>query len=94
MRRSLICFSTLVAISLTTFSLLAQKKSAAGNVGLPKPPARGPVAFHGTPNTQPNRKYSDSPGHPNVPHVEMDGKWNGHDTGRNDPHYKLDQPFA
>jgi len=94
MNRSRIFLATLVSLSLTTFALSAQQKGAMPHTAAPKPPARGPAAFHGTPNTQPNRKYSDSPGHPNAPHVETDGKWVGHDTGRNDPHYKLDHPFA
>jgi hypothetical protein len=34
-------------------------------------------------------------GHPDVPHVDAKGdKWVGHDTGRNDPHYQMAQPFA
>jgi hypothetical protein len=42
---------------------------------------------------QQQRNFSDQPGHPNVPHV--DGKvWVGHDTGRDDPNYHVDQPFA
>jgi hypothetical protein len=27
------------------------------------------------------------------PHVERDGRWVGHETGRNDPHYHLDHPW-
>ncbi len=27
------------------------------------------------------------------PHVEADGRWIGHDSGRNDPHFHLDHPF-
>jgi hypothetical protein len=26
-------------------------------------------------------------------HVERDGRWVGHDSGRNDPHYHLDHPW-
>lgn len=61
----------------------------------PRPPSRGPQPYHGTPkppDQDHNRNYSDKPGHPNVPHV--DGKtWVGHDTGRDDPHYHLDNPW-
>ena len=32
-------------------------------------------------------------GHPNAPHVD-NNKWVGHDTGANDAHYHLDQPWA
>ncbi len=57
-------------------------------------PSRGPSPIRSAPHpVEPNRNYSDKPGHPNVPHV--DGKtWVGHDTGRADPRYHLDQPFA
>jgi hypothetical protein len=61
-------------------------------------PAHGPAPFHGTPHAAPpagqQRNYSDQPGHPNAPHVEANGSWTGHDTGKNDPHYHLDHPFA
>jgi hypothetical protein len=60
-------------------------------------PARGPSPFHGTPHAAPSggqqRNYRDQPGHPNVPHVESNGNWVGHDTGRNDAHYHLNRPF-
>jgi hypothetical protein len=57
-------------------------------------PSHGPAPVKSAPHpVEPNRNYSDQPGHPNVPHV--DGKtWVGHDTGPNDPRYHLDQPFA
>ncbi|HXA56871.1 MAG TPA: hypothetical protein VNU84_05505 [Candidatus Acidoferrum sp.] len=58
-------------------------------------PARGPERFHGTPHTGPEpRDFRDQPGHPNAPHVEADGRWVGHDTGRNDAHYHIDHPWA
>jgi hypothetical protein len=56
-------------------------------------PARGPAAFHGTPNREPNRSYSEHEGHPNAPHVDPGNHWVGHDTGRDDPHYHLDRPW-
>jgi hypothetical protein len=57
-------------------------------------PARGPAPFHGTPNAQEHRNFSDTQGHPNAPHVHDNGQWIGHDSGRNDAHYHLDQPWA
>jgi hypothetical protein len=61
----------------------------------PRPPAHGPAEFHGTPHApEEHRNYSDQHGHPDVPHVDKGNRWVGHDTGRNDPHYHLDHPWA
>jgi len=58
------------------------------------PPAHGPAPVRGNPKPPAeNRNLSDKAGHPNAPHVHPDGKWIGHDTGRNDPHYHLDHPW-
>jgi hypothetical protein len=57
-------------------------------------PPHGPAAFHGRPTPSGDvRSYHDHDGHPNAPHVHADGRWIGHDTGRNDDHYHLDHPF-
>jgi hypothetical protein len=71
-------------------------------------PARGPEG-HGAPernapehnapehNAQPEsdrRTFSDQRGHPEAPHVHASGdRWIGHDSGRDDPHYRVDHPF-
>ena len=94
MKRYLIFLAALFTLSLTSFALLAQQHGNSSHAAAGRAPVHGPAAFHGMPNTQPNRNYSDAPGHPNAPHVEVNGKWVGHDTGRNDAHYKLAQPFA
>lgn len=58
-----------------------------------KPPSHGPKTFQGKPQpVGPERKFSDKPGHPDVPHVDGN-KWVGHDTGRDDPQYHLDHPW-
>jgi len=78
----------LTGFLVTSVSVVAQHREAA-----PRPPARGPADYHGTPKTyEPQHNFSDKAGHPSAPHV--DGKtWVGHDTGPNDPHYHLDHPF-
>ena len=59
-----------------------------------RPPSRGPQEFHGTPRAAEDRHYSDKPGHPEAPHVDNGRVWVGHDTGRDDPHYHMDTPWA
>jgi hypothetical protein len=52
-----------------------------------RPPMRGPViggAEHHRPGVG---------GHPNIPHVDHDGRWYGHDGGRNDARFHLDHPY-
>jgi hypothetical protein len=58
------------------------------------PPAHGPgpAKPEAHPAAAPN--YVDKAGHPNAPHVHSNGKWVGHDTGKNDPHYHVDHPWA
>lgn len=79
------------------FAAQAQHEHPGGGGGHAAPahpaPARGPEAFHGTPNTQEHRNFSDAQGHPNAPHVD-NNRWVGHDTGHADAHYHLDQPWA
>jgi hypothetical protein len=54
-------------------------------------PARGQQA---APATE-NHIAVHQTGHPDVPHVDVKGsKWVGHDSGPNDPHYQMAQPFA
>lgn len=80
----------LTALLLVSVPVFAQNKPRSA----PKPPARGPSAYQGTPQTHtPQQSFSDKPGHPAAPHV--DGKtWVGHNTGPSDPNYHLDQPWA
>jgi hypothetical protein len=57
-------------------------------------PSSGPTAI--SPNrggdlARPN--FSDRDGHPNAPHVHSDGRWMGHDLGRNDSRLHLDHPW-
>jgi len=68
-------------------------------------PYRGPQQQNGAPqqhgppqqgapqHAEQNRHFNDVPGHPDAPHVHDDGRWVGHDMGRDDPHYHLDHPY-
>lgn len=91
MRPANITLVFLLAISVPAFAQHGAQHGAPH--GAPPPPSHGPSAYHGTPhNYEPQHNFSDKAGHPAVPHV--DGKkWVGHDTGRDDPHYHLDQPW-
>jgi hypothetical protein len=41
------------------------------------------------------RGVLDQPSHPDAPHVDaQNNRWVGHGTGRGDPNYHLDQPWA
>ena len=76
------------------FSLLAFAQHHAAVGGGPKNiPSHGPAparASHPAPATP---HYSDKAGHPEAPHVHSNGKWIGHDTGRDDPRMHLDHPW-
>ncbi len=37
--------------------------------------------------------FRDRPEHPNAPHVHQDGRWVGHDSGRDDARFHLDHPW-
>jgi hypothetical protein len=54
----------------------------------PQNPHGGTGAHHGD-----DRGSGDHAGHPTAPHVRSDGRWMGHDSGRNDPHYHLEHPW-
>lgn len=65
-------------------------------------PAHGP-APHAAGRAEPqgrsaapagHQNFRDEQGHPEAPHVHANGRWVGHDSGPNDPHYHLDHPWA
>jgi hypothetical protein len=65
-----------------------------GRVGGGFIPSHGPAAFGGGPGRGSGHGGGDEVGHPAAPHVHSDGTWMGHDSGRNDRNYSLDQPWA
>jgi hypothetical protein len=56
----------------------------------PAKPAPAPAKQAGAPA---GRGFADKAGHPDIPHVHSNGKWVGHESGPNDPHYHVDHPF-
>src|SRR5579862_1219083 len=54
-------------------------------------PRSAPATEHGAPAAE-HRTYADQPGHPEAPHVHTNGKWVGHDGGRDNANYHLDHP--
>ena len=57
-------------------------------------PARGPAEVRNPQHdARQSRDYRDAEGHPNAPHVHRDGRWVGHDSGREDVHYHVDHPW-
>ena len=61
-------------------------------------PQHGPPPVNTPPNQAPasrgERNYRDAEGHPNAPHVHAnDGRWIGHDYGREDSRFHVDRPY-
>lgn len=90
---------SILAVSVSGFAQEKKGNAPAGNFRPAKPPAHGPVPVK---NPAPSRapqtagarpeQAPDKAGHPAAPHVDGT-KWVGHDTGKNDPRYKLAQPW-
>ena len=81
----------LCAVSLTlALPVLAQDRGGERHGGRPEVgggyvPKRGPDPVRGAPRAAaPAERHADRAGHPEAPHVHNNGKWIGHDTGRDD----------
>jgi hypothetical protein len=83
-------FGLLVVILVFSIPVFGQDKHP--DVGA-RAPDHGPAAVKASHPPAEPRKFDDKAGHPNAPHVHANGKWIGHDTGPNDPHYHLDHPW-
>jgi hypothetical protein len=57
-------------------------------------PARSTAPARPAPQENERRTFRDQPSHPEGPHVHAENdSWVGHDTGRNDAHYRVDHPW-
>jgi hypothetical protein len=77
------------------FSIPALAQKGHPEVGGGHIPSHGPSAFKAPAHPRPPvQGHAEKPGHPDAPHVDVKGdRWVGHDTGRDDPHYRLDHPW-
>jgi hypothetical protein len=80
--------------ALLTFALCVYGQERGHEAVPAHPPAHGPAPVRGAGRAAvPNRSFADKPGHPTAPHVHANGKWIGHDTGKNDARFHLDHPW-
>ena len=57
-------------------------------------PPHSPPPVQAPARAMPEREHpQDMEGHPNAPHVHNDGRWVGHDFGRDEPRFHVDHPF-
>jgi hypothetical protein len=87
MKKLIVLFPACFLFSLVAF---AQHHEVGGAKNIP---AHGPAPVHNPKPAPVPPNYSDRPGHPEAPHAHSNGKWIGHDTGRDDVHYHLDHPW-
>jgi hypothetical protein len=76
---------------LFSVAAFAQRHEVGG--GAAHIPSHGPAPARASHPAPAGPHFNDKAGHPDAPHVHSNGKWIGHDTGRDDPHYHLDHPW-
>jgi hypothetical protein len=75
------------------FSVVALAQHHGVGGGAAHIPSHGPAPVHTPKPAQENHHFNDKGGHPDAPHVHSNGKWVGHETGRDDPRMHLDRPW-
>jgi len=85
----------LVTVLMLSVPVLAQEKERGErhDAGRGYIPPHGPAPVRGEHHAAApeHRDFRDREGHPDVPHVHSNGEWVGHDSGRDDAHYRLDR---
>ncbi len=67
---------------------------ARGPTPAPKAVPRAQAPSRGGAPANERRTFRDQPAHPEAPHVHAENdRWIGHDSGRNDDHYRLAHPW-
>lgn len=102
MKRSAGFLAMVLVLSLAAFGQDGNRERGGerGVVGGGRAPEHGPAPYRGQARGdqrrggEQNRNFSDRPGHPDAPHVHADGRWIGHDGGRDDERYHMDRPWA
>jgi hypothetical protein len=107
MKKLIGLLALLVCCSLAAWAQPREQRERAGGGHYVRPEVgRGHIPAHGpepsraparpaAPERGGRRTFSEAPGHPNAPHVHArDDRWIGHDSGRGDPRFHLDRPWA
>jgi hypothetical protein len=84
------------AVVLFSLPALAERGEHGGrnSVGGGHIPSHGPAPVRRSqPAPREAHGYQDRGGHPEAPHVHGNDKWIGHNTGRDDDHYRVEHPW-
>jgi hypothetical protein len=90
--RKLFDVLVMLSVSFAPSMAVAAGQHGGGHFGGGFVPAHGPAPV-ARGNFDASRGFVDAPMHPNAPHVHSDGRWIGHDWGRDDARFRLDHPF-
>jgi len=84
-------FISMIAVLLCSFTAYAQGHEREHEREV-RPPAHGPAPFHGERHEAP-QTFRDREGHSDYPHVHSDGRWIGHDWGRDNDRFRVEHPW-